>query len=395
MKLEFDPTVATEVKAVQAMLAGLTAPGTVRVEVKNAGAPVSGDIVNIPLTSAQIEQLGFQADAAEREFKSTTAALTQQQIDAMDETAGLAPASAVPPVPAAPSTAAAAPSTTVPAVPRAGVPTPPSASAPSVPAAPMAPVPPAPAATTSPAPDVELDASGLPWDERIHAGSKARNADKTWRQRRNLPEGLRESVEAELRTMMVVTSHPTNPLPSSTDGQKLQALINNSIPAAPAASAVPLPPVNDAAAASPMTTGSATNTPPVPPVPPAALSATSNASAAAPASDPVPAAPAVSAVPLPPAATAAAPAQSSAATPTATPHPAGSATASGQPPATNFIELCTKVSKLTSTGELSDADLAAVYQRAGVASLMALPALADQGAAKAAEIDGYIEELFA
>ncbi len=53
------------------------------------------------------------------------------------------------------------------------------------------------------------------------------------------------------------------------------------------------------------------------------------------------------------------------------------------------------MSKLTSTGELSDADLAAVYQRSGVASLMALPALPDQGAAEAVEIDGYIEELFA
>ncbi len=393
MELKFDPTVASEVKAVQAMLAGLTAANTVTVEVKNAGASVSGEIVNIPLTPAQIAQLGQVpgciGDAARL---AAAVSLSQQQIDAMDETAGLAPASAVPPVPAAPSTAVAAPSPTAPAVPQAGVPTPPSASAPPVPAAPTAPVPPAPAATTSPAPAVELDASGLPWDERIHAGSKARNADKTWRQRRNLPEGLRESVEAELRADMaaggtVPSDYAAAPAASAT-GEPVATVTTQAMSTTSPESGV-------ASVLAPPVTNTVPPVPLVPPVPPVALSATNTVNAVVPASDPVPAAPAVSAVPLPPAATAAAPAQSSAATPTATPHPAGSATASGQPPATNFIELCTKVSKLTSTGELSDADLAAVYQRAGVASLMALPALPDQGAAKAVEIDGYIEELFA
>lgn len=43
------------------------------------------------------------------------------------------------------------------------------------------------------------DANGYPWDERIHSSSRALLADGSWRQRRNLPPGVREAVEAELR----------------------------------------------------------------------------------------------------------------------------------------------------------------------------------------------------
>lgn len=43
-----------------------------------------------------------------------------------------------------------------------------------------------------------LDKRGLPWDERIHASSKALNADGTWRYRRNTPKETIEAVESEL-----------------------------------------------------------------------------------------------------------------------------------------------------------------------------------------------------
>lgn len=70
----------------------------------------------------------------------------------------------------------------------ASVPAPPS-TAPEVPAAP----------STS-APSGELDIKGLPWDERIHAGTKAKNADGSWRQRRGLNDpALVARVEAEMR----------------------------------------------------------------------------------------------------------------------------------------------------------------------------------------------------
>lgn len=45
----------------------------------------------------------------------------------------------------------------------------------------------------------ELDSAGLPWDERIHSGSKKKNADGKWKLRKNVDEMLVKSVEAENR----------------------------------------------------------------------------------------------------------------------------------------------------------------------------------------------------
>lgn len=99
----------------------------------------------------------------------------------------------------------------------------------------------APPPPTTPAP---VDKTGLPWDGRIHASTKALNADGTWRQRRNLGEGVAAGIEAQLRAAM-------------------------NVPAAPV-SASPPPPPNDANA----TTGSgpANAAPPPPPPPPPAES---------------------------------------------------------------------------------------------------------------------------
>lgn len=96
----------------------------------------------------------------------------------------------------APSPADAAPSPTAPEVPQDGVPMPPTVAL--VPAPPST-APEVPAAPTTSAPSGELDVNGLPWDERIHASSKTRNADGSWRQRRNLSPVTLETVTAELR----------------------------------------------------------------------------------------------------------------------------------------------------------------------------------------------------
>lgn len=48
----------------------------------------------------------------------------------------------------------------------------------------------------------QLDKNNLPWDARIHAASKAVNADGTWRQRRGVDRELVATVEAELRQVM-------------------------------------------------------------------------------------------------------------------------------------------------------------------------------------------------
>jgi len=44
-----------------------------------------------------------------------------------------------------------------------------------------------------------LDASGLPWDGRIHAAAKSLNKDGTWRARRGVDEATVTTVTAELR----------------------------------------------------------------------------------------------------------------------------------------------------------------------------------------------------
>ena len=59
--------------------------------------------------------------------------------------------------------------------------------------------PPPPAA---PPPGIDVDAAGMPWDGRIHSSSKAKVADGTWRQKRNLDPALLSSVTAELKQTM-------------------------------------------------------------------------------------------------------------------------------------------------------------------------------------------------
>lgn len=49
---------------------------------------------------------------------------------------------------------------------------------------------------------VDLDANGLPWDNRIHAGTKRKNADGSWTAKRGVDPALVATVEAELRQVM-------------------------------------------------------------------------------------------------------------------------------------------------------------------------------------------------
>lgn len=60
----------------------------------------------------------------------------------------------------------------------------------------------APASSAAVNSGVDLDAKGLPWDNRIHAESKGKIADGTWRKKRNLDPTLLASVETELRQLM-------------------------------------------------------------------------------------------------------------------------------------------------------------------------------------------------
>lgn len=66
-----------------------------------------------------------------------------------------------------------------------------------------------------PATNDNLDSAGLPWDARIHAGSRERNTDGSWRVRRR-PKGVEEAeweatlarVTAELRDLMEIPVSP-------------------------------------------------------------------------------------------------------------------------------------------------------------------------------------------
>jgi hypothetical protein len=59
---------------------------------------------------------------------------------------------------------------------------------------------------------VTFDKNGLPWDERIHASSKAFNADGSWRQKRGVIKELVPSVESELRAVLAIPPPPPPPV---------------------------------------------------------------------------------------------------------------------------------------------------------------------------------------
>lgn len=89
------------------------------------------------------------------------------------------------------------------------------------------------------APTVELDKNGIPWDERIHAGTKRKNADGTW--------SLKKGVDKELATQIIAEYQAG-----------MEAAPEK--PAAPAAPSAPTPPAPP----------SAPSKPGVPPAPPKA-----------------------------------------------------------------------------------------------------------------------------
>lgn len=119
---------------------------------------------------------------------------------------GGAPTQSAAPLPqSAPATAGAAASPTAPAVPLGSGPTSPASALPAlVPLpAPSAAAPAAPVAQPSPAEGVELDRDGLPWDARIHTGTKRKNDDGRWSRKRGINDpDLVPRVEAQLRAQM-------------------------------------------------------------------------------------------------------------------------------------------------------------------------------------------------
>ena len=53
-------------------------------------------------------------------------------------------------------------------------------------------------------PEPVLDANGLPWDERIHAGTKTKTADGSWKKKRGVDPDVLKEIEQELRDLMSI-----------------------------------------------------------------------------------------------------------------------------------------------------------------------------------------------
>lgn len=74
--------------------------------------------------------------------------------------------------------------------------------------------PPAPPAPATPG-SAELDADGLPWDERIHSkAAEPKAATGKWKTRKNLPAGYKEQIEAELRGASPAAAPATSAAPA-------------------------------------------------------------------------------------------------------------------------------------------------------------------------------------
>jgi len=78
---------------------------------------------------------------------------------------------------------------------------------------------------------VETDKNGLPWDERIHSGNRAKIADGSWRMKRNVAPELVAEVEAQLRGQVPAPNVPVTRAEAPANGAPV-----------PAPSAPPLPP---------------------------------------------------------------------------------------------------------------------------------------------------------
>jgi hypothetical protein len=66
-------------------------------------------------------------------------------------------------------------------------------------------------------PGVDVDATGLPWDHRIHSRTKSKTGDGKWRVKRGESEEIIQEVENELRGTMQNARAPLPPKPPATN----------------------------------------------------------------------------------------------------------------------------------------------------------------------------------
>lgn len=115
---------------------------------------------------------------------------------------------------------------------------------PATPATPAAAPAPATQVTPQEVADAELDADGLPWDERIHAGTKTKTQKGVWTLRKRVDDATREAVIAELRQQYpaaaVAADTPApSPVPAAAPTVAAPAAPAISVPAAAPAPVTP------------------------------------------------------------------------------------------------------------------------------------------------------------
>ena len=109
----------------------------------------------------------------------------------------------------------------------------------------------------------DVDSGGITWDERIHSGSKKKNADGKWKLRKNVDENLVKQVEAELLARGAAPA-------ATNDLKDIPAFLQNQPPANPVAAPAVVPvtyvaPVT-APVAAPVAAPAAIMTQPLPPI---------------------------------------------------------------------------------------------------------------------------------
>ena len=90
--------------------------------------------------------------------------------------------------------------------------------------------------TELPGEGVELDKNGIPWDERIHAGTKRKNADGTWSLKKGVDKELAAQIIAEYQSAPAAPSKPSAPAAPSAPAKPG---VPAAPPAAPAKPGVP------------------------------------------------------------------------------------------------------------------------------------------------------------
>ena len=85
-----------------------------------------------------------------------------------------------------------------------------------------------------PAANAPLDSNGLPWDERIHSGTKSQNQDGSWKKRKGVADNVVDAVTAELRKTYPAPTAAAAPITTVAEMASATASVVTAPPVPPA-----------------------------------------------------------------------------------------------------------------------------------------------------------------